>query len=89
MVFVKPPSYPCTGHYQLLVFPGGSVPTQSDIGEWWRLKLNEFMIKADMEEKRLAEENGDYHQGVPVITVIVAGGWSKGLHKHSYNVKSG
>ena len=39
--------------------------------------------------KRLAEERGDYHQGVPAITVIVDGGWSKRSHKHSYNAKSG
>ena len=37
----------------------------------------------------LAEERGDYHDGVPAITVIVDGGWSKRSHKHSYNAKSG
>lgn len=35
------------------------------------------------------EERGDYHQGVPAITVIVHGGWSKRSHKHSYNAKFG
>ena len=29
------------------------------------------------EEKQLAEEQNDYHQGVPAVTVIVDGGWSK------------
>ena len=29
------------------------------------------------------------HEGVPAITVVVDGGWSKRLHKHSYNAKSG
>ena len=47
------------------------------------------MIEAGREEKRLAQENGDYHQGVPAITVIVDGGWCKQSHKHSYNAKSG
>ena len=47
------------------------------------------MIEAGQEEKRLAEERNDYHQGVPAITVIVGGGWSKCSHKHSYNAKSG
>ena len=47
------------------------------------------MIEAGKQEKKLAEENGDYHQGVPSITVIVDGGWSKRSHKHSYNAKSG
>ena len=30
----------------------------------------------------------EYHDGVPAITVIVDGGWSKRSHKHSYNAKS-
>lgn len=68
---------------------GSYTPTQSDIGEWWRVKLNESMLEAGKEEKRLAEENGEYHQGVPAVTVIVDGGWSKRSHKHSYNAKSG
>lgn len=68
---------------------GSFTPTQNDIGEWWRQKLEETMIEAGKEEKRLAEENGDYHQGVPSVTVIVDAGWSKRAHKHSYNAKSG
>lgn len=47
------------------------------------------MVAAGKEEKRLAEERGDYHEGVPAISVIVDGGWSKWSHKHSYNAKSG
>ena len=47
------------------------------------------MVEAGREEKRLAEERGDYNDGVPAITVIVDGGWSKRSHKHSYNAKSG
>ena len=47
------------------------------------------MVEAGREEKRLAEEKGSYHKGVPAITVIVDGGWSKRSHKHSYNTKSG
>ena len=47
------------------------------------------MITAGKEEKKLAEERNDYHQGVPAITVYVDGGWSKRSHKHSYNAKSG
>ena len=35
------------------------------------------------------EERNEYHEGVPVITVIVDGGWSKRSHRHSYNVNSG
>ena len=47
------------------------------------------MLEAGREEKRLAEERGDFHHGVPAITVIVDAGWSKRSHKHSYNAKSG
>ena len=46
------------------------------------------MLEAGKEEKRLAEQRGDYHQGVPAITVVVDGCWSKHSHKHSYNAKS-
>ena len=63
--------------------------TERDIGEWWTTRLEQAMIEAGQEEKRLAEERNDYHQGVPAITVIVDGGWSKRSHKHSYNAKSG
>ena len=52
-------------------------------------QLEEVMAEAGKEEKRLAEERGDYHEGVPAITVIVDGGWSKRSHRHSYNAKSG
>ena len=51
--------------------------------------MEKAILEAGKEEKRLAEEWGDYHQGVPAITVIVDGGWSKCYHKHSYNAKSG
>ncbi len=65
------------------------VSTERDIGEWWRKQLNEVMVEAGKEEKRLAEERGDFNEGVPAITVIVDGGWSKRSHRHSYNAKSG
>ena len=65
------------------------ITTERDIGEWWRKQLQEVMVEAGKEEKRLAEERGDYHEGVPAITVVVDGGWSKRSHRHSYNAKSG
>ena len=65
------------------------IHTEQDIGEWWHLRLHDTMVDAGKEEKKLAEERGEYHQGVPAITVIVDGGWSKRCHKHSYNAKSG
>ena len=65
------------------------IQTEHSIGEWWRQQLQESMAAAGEEEKRLAEERGDYHEGIPAITVIIDGGWSKRSHKHSYNAKSG
>ena len=47
------------------------------------------MKSAGEEGWRLAMERGDFHQGVPAITVIIDSGWSKQCHKHSYNAKSG
>jgi len=47
------------------------------------------MNEAGREEKTLAVQRGDYHEGVPAITVIVDAGWSKGSHKHTYNAKLG
>ena len=47
------------------------------------------MKKAGEEERQLAIQRDDFHHGVPAITVIVDGGWSKRSHKHSYNAKSG
>ena len=57
--------------------------TKSGIGEWWTTRLEQAMIEVGQEEKRLAEERNDCHQGEPAITVIVDGGWSKRSHKHS------
>lgn len=65
------------------------VITERDIGELWKKELQESMLEAGREEKRLAEMRNEYHEGVPAITVIVDGGWSKRSHKHSYNAKSG
>ena len=65
------------------------ISTERQIGLWWKEKLKESMLEAGREEKRLAEERGSFHEGVPAITVIVDGGWSKRSHKHSYNANSG
>ena len=65
------------------------ISTERDIGEQWKKELQQSMVEAGQEERRLAKERGDYHEGVPQITVIVDGGWSKRSHKHSYNAKSG
>ncbi len=65
------------------------VQTERAIGEAWKQELLESMAEAGREEKRLAEQRNEYHEGVPAITGIVDGGWSKQSHKHSYNANSG
>ena len=47
------------------------------------------MIEAGVAEKELAFQRGDLHHGVPAITVVADGGWSKRSHRHSYNARSG
>ncbi len=54
-----------------------------------RFSSKNLALKLGQEEKKLAEQRNDYHNGVPAITVITDGGWSKRSHKHSYNAKSG
>ena len=65
------------------------VATEKAVGRVWRNALEESMREAAEEEKRHAIEMGSMHEGVPAISVIVDGGWSKRTHKHSYNAKSG
>ena len=69
--------------------PRQFISTERDIGMWWQQELKQVMVEAGKEEKRLAEERGDFHEGVPAITVVVDCGWSKRSHRHSYNAKSG
>lgn len=45
---------------------------------------------AGKEEARLAVENGDINcDGIPMITVVADGAWSKRSYKHNYNAPSG
>ena len=65
------------------------IASEKQIGQWCMDVLQQTMDEAGKEECRLAVEKGSYHEGVPAITVVVVGGWSKRSHKHSYNAKSG
>ena len=65
------------------------IDTERVIGEMWKQELLQSMAEAGREERQLAMERGEYHEGVPAITVVVDGGWSKRSHKHSYNANSG
>lgn len=59
------------------------------IGSEMTKQLAESMREAAEEEKMHAISTGCIHHGIPAITVVVDGGWSKRSHKHSYNAKSG
>ena len=47
------------------------------------------LLTAGKMERQLTTAQGNYHNGVPAITVVVYAGWSKRSHKHSYNGNSG
>lgn len=56
----------------------------------WQESLWEEMREAGEEERRLAVSNGDVDgTGMPFITVLVDGGWSKRSYGHTYNAASG
>ena len=59
------------------------------LGTSFEQLLLALMIKTEKEEKQMAKQDNNYHEGVPAITVIVDGGWRKRSHKHSYNANSG
>ena len=63
--------------------------TERYVTEEIKSLLAHSMVEAGKIEQQYAIENEQYFQGVPSITVITNGGWSKRSHKHSYNAKSG
>ncbi len=67
------------------VMTSSFIDTERVIGEMWKQELLQSMAEAGREERQLAMERGEYHEGVPAITVVVDGGWSKRSNKHSYN----
>ncbi|VDI32969.1 Hypothetical predicted protein [Mytilus galloprovincialis] len=58
---------------------------ETEISKWWLDTLQEDILAAGIEERNLAIDRNDFFQGVPAITVICDGGWSKRAHKHTYN----
>ena len=63
--------------------------TETLLGTEMMKQLALSMEKIATEERENAISIDSFHQGVPAITVVVDGGWSKRSHKHSYNAKSG
>ena len=68
---------------------GTFVTTERLLGDFLKNELTVKMMEAGEQEREMAIARNDFHQGVPAITVIADGGWSKRCHKHSYNAKSG
>ena len=62
--------------------------TERLLGDAMKRALTEKMTDSGRQERELAIDKNDYHQGVPAIAVVADGGWSKRSHKHSYNAKS-
>ena len=62
---------------------------ESIMGATLEAMVGRNLLIAGQKERQLAIEQGNYHNGVPAITVIVDAGWSKRSHKHSYSANSG
>ena len=65
------------------------IELERSLGRVFEQLVADNLLAVSKEEKALAIARGDFHSGVPAITVVVDGGWSKRSHKHSYNAKSG
>ena len=63
--------------------------TEDFLGKAMKEQLLDSMRLAGEAEKELAIAKNQFHQGVPYISVVTDGGWSKRSHMHSYNAKSG
>ena len=73
--------------------PSLSSPTfinlEHTMGTAFEATVSTQLLTAGQMERQLAIAQGNYHNGVPAITVVVDAGWSKRSHKHSYNANSG
>ncbi|XP_063238957.1 uncharacterized protein LOC134540255 [Bacillus rossius redtenbacheri] len=60
-----------------------------EVEKVWLKHIDNALVEAGIEERRLAIEKGDVDDGMPFITVIVDGGWSKRSYGHNYTATSG
>ena len=63
--------------------------TESLLGEEMKQQLFAAITEAGNEEREHTISIESFHQGIPAITVVADGGWSKRSHKHSFNAESG
>ena len=64
------------------------ISIERELGVMFEDEVMAEAMEAGKEEKMLAEHRNEYHEGVPAISVVVDGGWSKRSHKHSFNANS-
>ena len=73
--------------------PSLSIPTfinlERTMGTAFEEIVSKQLLTTGWMERELAIAQGDYHNRVPAITVVIDAGWSKRSHKHSYNANSG
>ncbi|CAG2205860.1 unnamed protein product [Mytilus edulis] len=62
---------------------------ENEINSWWKEVVEREMSVAMEEEKKIAIDKYRYHAGIPSVTVICDGGWSKRSHIHTYNALGG
>ena len=62
------------------------ISIERELGVMFEDEVMAEAMEAGKEEKMLAEQRNEYHEGVQAISVVV--GWSKRSHKHSYNANS-
>ena len=62
---------------------------EEQIYRWWKEIIDRELHAAAAEEKLIVVSRGCYHQGVPAITVMCDGGWSKRAHKHYHSANGG
>ncbi|OPL21229.1 hypothetical protein AM593_08486, partial [Mytilus galloprovincialis] len=53
---------------------------ENEINSWWKEVVEREMSVAIEEEKKIAIDKNRYHEGIPSVTVICDGGWSKRSH---------
>ena len=75
---VQVPSLSCRSFIQI----------ECSLGTAFETMVGENLLIAG-QQKQLVIQQENYHDGVPAITVIVDGGWSKHSHKDSYTANSG
>ena len=76
-------------HLQLVASKVSFILLERTLGRVFEQLVEDNLLAAGKEERSVPIAQGTFRNGVPAVTVVVDGGWSKRSHKHSYNAKSG